>query len=142
MATDVFTLVKKQLKRHEGFRALVYKDTQGIATIGYGRNVDHKGITTQEAEMLLENDIKDAIQDAKILFQNFESLSEHRKSVLVNMAFNLGRNSFSAFVNFRQAVESEQWALAAQHGLDSRWATQVGNRAKELMQILANDGLG
>ena len=38
-----------------------YKDTVGKLTIGVGRNLDDVGIGEEEAEVLLRNDIKDAV---------------------------------------------------------------------------------
>ena len=45
------------LKRHEGLRLKPYQDTIGKLTIGYGRNLDDRGISKEEAEYLLRNDI-------------------------------------------------------------------------------------
>ena len=52
--------LKDLLKLHEGFKSSVYQDTEGYWTIGIGRMVDPKlggGISLDEAEYLLENDI-------------------------------------------------------------------------------------
>ena len=53
-----FSVVMEELKKEEGFRAKVYKCTAGKNTIGFGRNLDDNGITYEEAEYLLKNDIK------------------------------------------------------------------------------------
>ena len=46
-----------QLKRHESLELKPYKCTSGKLTIGVGRNLEDIGITEQEAELLLLNDI-------------------------------------------------------------------------------------
>ena len=48
----------EQLKRHEGIKLTPYKCTSDKLTIGVGRNLEDVGISEQEAEMLLQNDIQ------------------------------------------------------------------------------------
>ena len=127
-------IVRAQLRIDEGTRDKPYKDSEGILTIGVGRNLEHVGLRHDEIELMLENDITVAEGDAKVLFQSFPLLSDNRKAVLVNMAFNLGRQRLAAFQRFRAAVEAEEWERAAAEMLDSRWAEQVGIRAKRLAQ--------
>lgn len=45
------------LQEHEGFRQFPYLDSLGIQTIGYGRNLESRGISEPEASYLLSNDI-------------------------------------------------------------------------------------
>ena len=49
----------KQLKRHEGISNKVYTCSMNKLTIGYGRNLEDKGISQLEAELLLKNDLED-----------------------------------------------------------------------------------
>ena len=51
------------IKEYEGFSSLVYECTAGYQTIGYGRNIEQKGITKSEAEFLLHNDIEQSIKE-------------------------------------------------------------------------------
>ena len=46
-----------QLRFHEGVRNHVYKDHLGIETIGVGRNLVDRGLSDEEVDMLLANDI-------------------------------------------------------------------------------------
>jgi lysozyme len=57
-----------QVTRHEGLRLKPYLCPAGKLTIGIGRNLEGKGITEQEAVMLLENDIQECLDDLKPLF--------------------------------------------------------------------------
>jgi len=41
------------LKRHEGFRKYPYKDTRGIWTVGYGINLEGRGLEKDEALMVM-----------------------------------------------------------------------------------------
>ena len=46
-----------QLRFHEGVKNHVYKDHLGIETIGVGRNLVDRGLTDEEVDFLLSNDI-------------------------------------------------------------------------------------
>jgi lysozyme len=52
-------LLALTLQRHEGLRLRLraYRDTVGKLTIGYGRNLDDRGISEDEAGFMLDNDI-------------------------------------------------------------------------------------
>lgn len=135
--------VHHDLKRHEGCRLKPYQDTEGVWTNGYGHT---KGITknspviTQDqAEEWLREDIQDALADAKRLISNYNDLSLVRKSVVVNMAFNLGYHRFKKFKNTILYIESEQWSSAAMGMLNSLWARQVGQRATELAARMSSN---
>ena len=121
-----------QLKEHEGFRAHPYKDTVGKWTIGYGRNLDDVGISQEEAEQLLRNDINTAILAVKMLVPRFNNMTDIRKEVLVNMVFNMGPTRLAGFRKMLAAIEEEEWGKAAEEMLDSQWALQVKRRAHEL----------
>jgi lysozyme len=127
-------ILRAQLVIDEGLRLKPYKDTVGKLTIGIGRNLDDRGITKDEAYVMLENDITQAEFDASVLFPSFARLSDNRKAVLVNMAFNLGRDRLAGFHRLREAVEAGAWEQAAISMSESKWAKQVGNRAIRLIK--------
>ena len=128
--------LKDQLIRHEGLRLTVYDCPAGYKTIGVGRNLEGKGITEEEAMYLLDNDIKDFQESLSRELPWFDSLDECRKNILTNMAFNLGISGLLKFKNTLSAVENKDWEEAASQILDSRWAEQVGGRAKELSELM------
>ena len=127
-------IAKEQLKVDEGFRTHPYRDTVGKLTIGVGRNLDDVGLRGDEVELMLGNDVADADAIAKQLFDNFGDLTEPRKAVLVNMAFNLGLKKLAAFAMLRSAISSGQWEQAADDMLESMWSKQVGQRAIRLAE--------
>jgi lysozyme len=131
--------LKEQLIRHEGLRLTVYDCPAGYKTIGVGRNIEHKGITESEALYLLDNDIGYFTEQLEDNLIGFQELPEDKKAVLVNMAFNLGVNGLLKFKNMLAAITEERWEDASSEMLNSRWADQVGNRAIELSEIMAND---
>lgn len=126
----------EQLKKYEGFRSTIYKDTVGKWTIGYGRNLSDFGITMEEAEELLQNDMEIAIIAAKELFDSFDILNDARKAVLANMAFNLGKSRLSGFKKLIKAISDGDYQEAAKQMLDSTWANQVGQRATDLAHMM------
>jgi lysozyme len=63
-----------QLIKHEGLRLKPYHCPAGKLTIGVGRNLEDKGITEEEAVMLLENDIQECLKDLGTIFQAFDLL--------------------------------------------------------------------
>lgn len=124
------------LKKHEGLRLKPYRCSADKLTIGYGRNLDDVGISEEEAEMLLLNDLLTANIEVENRFLWFQELDEVRKAVVVNMIFNLGIARFSAFKKTISLIEEGSYSEAAQEMLDSRWANQVGSRANELSEMM------
>lgn len=123
----------EQLKRHEGLRLKPYRDTVGKITIGYGRNLEDRGITEQEAEVLL---IRDVIETQRQLARYgwFLLMNETRQDALVNMAYNLGMGGLLGFRRMIAALERRDYHSAAREMLDSKWARQVNHRATELAE--------
>lgn len=131
--------LKDMLKKHEGLMLRPYRCSAGKLSLGYGRNLDDKGISLYEAELLLDNDIQDAIREASGL-SFYEGLNGPRKLVVVNMIFNLGLTRFNGFRRMIAALERRDYFDAAREMLNSRWAEQVGRRAVELANIMRSGG--
>ncbi len=129
-------VLTEQLKRHEGIRNKPYKDTVGKLTIGIGRNLDDVGLSDDEIEYLLQNDIRRAIEDAKKAVKTFDSLTLSRQAVVANMVFNLGLSRFLGFKNTIAAIERGDYKTASEGMLASLWAKQVGKRATELAKLM------
>ncbi len=130
------TRLHEMLIRHEGLRLKPYRDTVGKLTIGIGRNLDDVGITREEATMLLNHDIAKVQRDVKKTFPWFSRLNGVRKNVVLNMVFNLGLPRFRQFKKAIAAIRANRWDEAAKQMLDSRWARQVGRRARELASMI------
>ena len=126
----------RKLKSHEGFRQFPYKCPAGYLTIGYGRNLETKGITREEAEILLLNDVKEVEKQLRQKLPFFNKLSSVRKEVLINMAFNLGINGLMKFKRMLHELEHEDYDKASEEMKDSKWYHQVKNRAKELVYAM------
>ncbi len=119
----------EQLKRHEGLKLKPYKCTADKLTIGVGRNLEDVGISEEEAEMLLQNDIQRATVQIQREFPWTTELDEVRFAALINFTFNVGIGTVGKFVNAMALLRDGNYDMAADEFLNSRWAKQVGQRA-------------
>lgn len=126
--------LKARLIRDEGLRLKPYKDTVGKLTIGVGRNLDDRGISVDEARILLDHDIDDHENELRAKWPHYDKLDDVRQEVLLNMAFNLGVPGLLKFVNTLAAVVAGDFDAAAYGMLHSKWASQVGKRASRLAE--------
>lgn len=125
-----------QLRRDEGVRSHPYMDTVGKLTIGVGRNLDDVGLSDDEIDYLLANDIKRASKGLLKALPWVSSLDPVRRRVLVNMAFNLGVQGLLGFKNTLRMIEHGNYEGAAEGMLNSKWARQVGKRSLRLAKAM------
>jgi lysozyme len=130
--------IKELLEKHEGLRLTVYNDTVGKATIGIGRNLVDRGISREEAYYMLYNDINYFRSELQKKLPWFDSQPDDVKTVMIDMAFNLGIYGFLNFKNTLKHIQNKEYKLASEDMLNSLWAKQVGVRAIELADILRN----
>jgi lysozyme len=121
-----------QLKIDEDERSKPYKDTVGKLTIGVGRNLDDVGLSPDEIQYLLGNDIARVKADLDRAMPWWSQMTDARQNVLANMCFNLGLSRLGGFVNTLAAMQAGKYDAAADGMLASKWATQVGARAQRL----------
>ncbi len=126
----------EELKRDEGVVLTLYQCSAGKNTIGVGRNIDDRGITEDESDYLLSNDIDLCVRELEGAFSWFGTLSDSRQRVLVNMCFNLGLSRLMGFKKFLAAMEAREWETAGVEMLDSKWAEQVGARSTRLRDLI------
>lgn len=128
--------LKNLLVQHESFRQFPYTDTTGNLSIGIGRNLSDRGISSTEALQLLDDDIFYFSSKLSNLVPFFDKLDDNRKIVLVNMCFNLGVNGFLGFKEMLAACKSREWETASKEILDSKAAHQDRNRYEQLAYIM------
>ncbi len=126
--------VRLWIKKCEGLKLQMYTDITGNPTIGWGRNL-RKDISLDEAELMFENDFKEAIAELETCVW-YHPLPDGVKNALINMNFNLGIEKLLKFTHMINALIAKNYTLAAQEALDSLWATQVGQRAKDIAVML------
>lgn len=131
----------KQTQRHEGFRAYPYRCPAGKLTIGYGRNIEDNGITTDEAKTLLANDLEKAILELRLEFPTYSTFTFKQKLALIDMMFNLGRPKFLEFKKMISAIKLRNWEKAAYEAQNSKWYNQVGARGVYIVKLLKGENI-
>ena len=131
MITNVIDL----LTLHEGYRSKPYRDTLGYLTVGIGRNLDTRGISRDEAQYMLKNDIVMA-EYLLAMHPFWNSLSMVRKAVLLDMMVNIGPSRFNGFKRTLEFIRNKDYLAASKEMLVSKWAQQVGQRATRLSRMM------
>ena len=146
---DLFASVKK----HEGFRDTVYRDTLNKRTVGYGHLCvedhweDGKKYDKEYLEKILEKDLWSAIEKAEDLINNCPSgkkatISKKAKNIIIEMVFQLGGRGVSKFRKMWVALQEDppNYFEAHVQMLDSKWAKQTPNRAHDMAELMQNAG--
>ena len=129
------TVAEGLIRKHEGVRYKPYRCTAGKLTIGVGRNLDDVGVLRDEVELMLANDIAACSTDLSTFYW-WSALTPNRKAALLDLRFCVGPGGFRAFRKMIAAIESQDWAEAGRQILDSKFAKQTGQRARDLSDIL------
>lgn len=131
--------LRKQLERHEGKVNHAYQDHLGFWTIGIGRLIDQRkggGLSDEEINFLFANDINWVKHQLRKNLPWFEDSTDNVKQALCNMAFQLGIAGLLGFKRMLAALAAKNYELAYKEALDSRWAMQTPERAKEIATLL------
>tara|TARA_R100001594_G_scaffold58135_1_gene92113 strand:+ start:161 stop:571 length:411 start_codon:yes stop_codon:yes gene_type:complete len=129
-----------RIKEHEGFRDKVYKCTEGFDTIGYGFAIKDLVLDEDIAEEILLRKVESLISRVRKKFNWLDTVPPAVQGVLVEMSYQMGVSGVSKFKKALHAMQMFQWNVAADELLDSRWAKQTPNRAKELSNIIRSQG--
>ena len=119
--------LKNEIKKEEGYRNVVYQDTLGFATIGYGhlvkkneKFIKDKKYDRKVLEKIFNYDVTIAIQDAKKLCEGIEN--EEVIEIIAHMCFQLGRPKTAKFVKMFEAIRNKDYIEAGLQMEDSLWA--------------------
>jgi lysozyme len=121
----------EQLMQHEGHgpmkngRFMPYKDSKGILTIGYGRNLEANGVRESEAGEMLNNDLDEAIHACFADLLWFRSLDTVRQSVVSELVFSMGMATFLTFPRMIAAIERRDFPSAAHELRTAKWYRDV-----------------
>ena len=128
----------EMLKRHEGVKSHVYRCSAGYETIGVGRNISKSGmgLSDDEVDYLLENDIARVIKELSSEYPWFNALDDVRKDAMIDISFNLGATRLRGFKRALAAMEVADYKTAAKEFLDSKWSRDVKGRATELCYMI------
>jgi len=139
----------KEIIADEGYVYEIYNDHLGYPTFGVGHLITSKdkehglpiGTPVSEDRIMecLENDMKIVCQELDMKEPWWRNLDDNRQRILANMCFNLGYPRLSGFKNFLSALQVSDFEKAAVEMMDSKWADQVGDRAKRLRDRMLHD---
>ncbi len=160
---EIRAAAKTMLRQHEGVHSRVYLDTEGNRTIGVGFNLDRpdaaerikriRAVTPRpwvsratilagdklrddQIEALLDVDLTDTIADLVTLFPRFDEMPKRVQLALIDLRFNCGPAGFRTFVNTLKSFAAGEYHDAAKRLSGSRWAQQVGPRARRVIGML------
>ena len=133
-----------ELRRDEGVRYEPYNDTRGIPTVGVGHNLRTSPLpdvwsyplADAQVDQLLKSDLQVVYKGLTDNLPWWLFLDPVRQRVLANMCFNMGITKLLTFQNTLTFVKKGQFILAAQCMVSSVWATQVGERAVRLENMM------
>ena len=128
--------LREDLTRDEARRAKPYTDTVGKISIGVGRNLTDVGLRPDEIDLLLSNDISAVCHDLDARLPWWRKMTDARQNALANMCFNLGITRLLTFKTTLGHLERGEYDQAADAALQSKWATQVGDRAKRIAALI------
>jgi len=124
-------LLKAEIKREEGEVLEVYLDHLGNPTLGIGHLIIESDpehgmpvgtpVAQDRVNALFANDVANAIDDAERLVDDFESMPQTAKHVLIQMVFQMGYTGVKKFKQTRRYFNARNWRLAASEMLDSDW---------------------
>ena len=129
------------LEVEEGRKYKAYRDSRGILTIGDGFNIDPDhggGLDDEEINFILAHRVRKA-QGFCEAFPWFDSLSDNRKYVIIDMMYNMGESTFAQFHGTHAALAAGDYEKAADGMANSRWDSQVGKRADRLERIMRSN---
>ena len=140
----------EELIKDEGYKYEIYLDHLGYPTFGVGHLVletdEEHGqpvgtpVSEERIKECLSHDIDVVCSELDMKDPWWRNLSDNKQRVMANMCFNLGHPRLSKFKKFIGAMQVSDWEIAAVEMMDSKWATQVGDRAVRLRdRVLQED---
>ena len=125
------TLLEK-VKIAEGFRSKPYQDSLKVWTFGHGLTE----ISEEESSRIVGERL-DKLQ-AKWIDKHpwISDRSPLLLDVITEMSYQLGFAGTLGFKRMWKALKTNQYVLAHDEMLDSRWAIQSPNRAKRLANVV------
>lgn len=132
-----------------GNRHIVYDDAhgkliasnatvKGIPTIGYGRNLMSRGLSEEEAQYLLANDLAEVYDDLSTTYPWFEKLSPNRQVAMVDLRYNMGAGTLAEFKKFLAAMAKSDYSTASAELVDSSYGRKQVKRSTLNRELIKN----
>jgi lysozyme len=135
--------LRKELAEDEGCKYEIYLDHLGLPTFGIGHLITENDpehgkpvgtvVEQERVQAAFDLDIAVTVHECHRLYDDFDDLPEECQRIIANMMFNLGYPRLSKFKGMKAGVDARDWNEAADQMVDSRWYTQVPNRARRLV---------
>jgi lysozyme len=98
----------------------------------YGCEVDTP-VSPERVQEAFEDDVQSTYNDCVRLYSDFDMLPTEAQLIIGNMMFNMGLTRLSKFKLMKKAVDNRDFEEAAAQMKDSKWYSQVTNRADRLV---------
>jgi lysozyme len=136
MPRSSLTPIEQYIEANEGRMHLPYKDTVGKLTIGVGFNLTDVGLYDEEIDFILRNRVERMKLVLPLKIATWEALSGDQRLALMDMYYNLGWPRLSKFKRMLKHIDDGKYDKAAEELLNSKYASQVGQRAKRNAELL------
>ena len=135
--------LRQEIESDEGNIGEIYLDHLKLPTLGIGHLIKKTDpeywlpvgtpVSRKRINTYFNEDIQGTMEDCEKLYKDFYKLPEEAKLILCNMMYNLGYTRLSKFSKLKAAVNKGDWEEASKQMYQSKWRTQVPNRAGRLI---------
>ena len=136
--------LEERLMEHEGFIPKIYKDTRGLATIGYGHLVTKQDPFIEDVEYpeeelydLFLKDLQKAKNGAEEIVGHIKELHSTAKEIIIEMVYQLGVTGVRRFLKTLLHLENRDYKNASMEMLDSSWRKQTPRRCEKLSKMMS-----
>ena len=136
--------LEERIMEHEGFIPKIYKDTRGLATIGYGHLVTKQDSFIEDVEYpeeelynLFLKDLQKAKNGAEEIVGHLKELHPTAKEIIVEMVYQLGVTGVRRFLKTLLHLENRDYKNASLEMLDSAWRKQTPKRCEKLSKMMS-----
>lgn len=140
------------LNYEEGFKSKPYYCSEGYPTVATGVRIGPKGAKLELYQFTVSKTVA-AVWLAELVKETIADMDKHanikaamsvcndaRQAVLISMAYQMGADGLSEFINTLKAVSEKRWADAQAGMLASKWAKQTPARAsRQANQMLSGN---
>lgn len=126
--------VARWIKRYEPFIQKIR--TLQTFTIGYGRKLNSQGISEEEAQLMFNNDLLNALQSLEV-FRWYHDAPTCVQYALIHITFCIEVFSLLEMDEFIEAIKNKQYKKAACLLLNTEWAIDEPERAKDCALMLS-----
>ena len=116
---------------------MVYKDSLGIDTIGYGFAIKDLELDEDVCEEILKRKLDVLIDKVNKKWGWIINLPEEAQEIIYEMCYQMGISGVSKFKKTLVFFENHEFRMASKEMLDSKWAkSDSPQRAKRMSEII------